>query len=191
MNNLLQCLFRISCSCRDRGLPCHFAFARRLVGHSDATRPRVAQAAGVFLRLRRDHCRAADRRSLARRVCSRARRSEPTETDRSDYATCQVRHQAGCSRSRGTLYSDRTPTPSLITNAKLGLDSILSDAVEAKISFNAAGESALAARFANAQAAATALNRYGSFFQFAQVTGSDAGGWTARRFNGRVNGIMS
>jgi hypothetical protein len=29
------------------------------------------------------------------------------------------------------------------------------------------------------------LNRYGSFFQFAQVTGSDTGGWTARRFNGQ------
>ena len=75
--------------------------------------------------------------------------------------------------------------PSLITNAKLGLDYILSDATEAKISFNAAGESALAARFANPQTAAAALNRYGSFFQFAQVTGSEAGGWTARRFNGQ------
>jgi hypothetical protein len=75
--------------------------------------------------------------------------------------------------------------PSLITNAKLGLDYILSDATEAKISFNGAGESALAAHFENAKAAATALNRYGSFFQFAQVTGSDAGGWTARRFNGQ------
>jgi len=75
--------------------------------------------------------------------------------------------------------------PSLITDAKRGLDYILSDALEAKISFNAAGESALAARFANAGAAATALNRYGSFFQFAQVTGCDAGGWTGRRFNGQ------
>jgi hypothetical protein len=54
--------------------------------------------------------------------------------------------------------------PSLITNAKLGLDYILSDATEAKISFNAAGESALAAHFENARIAATALNRYGSFF---------------------------
>src|SRR5262249_11730560 len=75
--------------------------------------------------------------------------------------------------------------PSLITDAKRGLDYILSDALEAKISFNAAGESALAARFANAEAAAAALNRYGSFFQFAKVSGSDAGGWTARRFNGQ------
>ena len=75
--------------------------------------------------------------------------------------------------------------PSLITDAKPGLDYILGDAVEAKISFNAAGESALAARFANAKAAATALNRYGSFFQFADVTGSDTDGWTARRFNGQ------
>jgi hypothetical protein len=75
--------------------------------------------------------------------------------------------------------------PSLITDAKPGLDYILSDALEAKISFNAAGESALAARFANAKAADAALNRYGSFFQFSQVTGSDGDGWTARRFNGQ------
>ena len=75
--------------------------------------------------------------------------------------------------------------PSLITDAKPGLDQILSGALEAKISFNAAGESALAARFESAPAAAAALNRYGLFFQFAQVTGSDAGGWTARRFNGQ------
>ncbi len=75
--------------------------------------------------------------------------------------------------------------PSLITDAKSGLDYILGDALEARISFNAAGESALAARFANTEAADAALNRYGSFFQFAQVTGSDTGGWTARRFNGQ------
>ena len=75
--------------------------------------------------------------------------------------------------------------PSLITDAKHGLDYILSDALEAKISFNTAGESALAARFANAEAARAALNRYGTFFQFAQVTGNDADGWTARRFNGQ------
>ena len=75
--------------------------------------------------------------------------------------------------------------PSLITDAKPALDYILSDALAAEIAFNTAGETALAARFANAEAAAAALNRYGSFFQFAQVTGSDAGGWTARRFNGQ------
>lgn len=75
--------------------------------------------------------------------------------------------------------------PRLITDAKRGLDYILSNALEARISFNAAGESALAARFANAEEAAAALNRYGSFFQFAQVTGSDPAGWTARRFNGQ------
>ncbi|MGE5214808.1 MAG: hypothetical protein ACM3NN_14090, partial [Nitrospirota bacterium] len=75
--------------------------------------------------------------------------------------------------------------PGLITDANHSLDYILSDALEAKISFNAAGESALAARFENPGAAAAALNRYGSFFQFAQVSGSDAAGWTARRFNGQ------
>lgn len=75
--------------------------------------------------------------------------------------------------------------PSLITDAKRGLDYIVSDATEAKLSFNSAGESALAARLPTAAAAAAALNRYGTFFQFAQVTGSDACGWTARRFNGQ------
>ncbi len=75
--------------------------------------------------------------------------------------------------------------PSLITDAKRGLGDILGNALEAKISFNAAGESALAARFANAEAAKVALNRYGSFFQFAQATGSDDAGWTAHRFNGQ------
>ena len=75
--------------------------------------------------------------------------------------------------------------PSLITDAKRGLVYILSDALAAKISFNATGETALAARFANAEAAGAALNRYGSFFQFTKVSGSDAGGWTARRFNGQ------
>jgi hypothetical protein len=39
--------------------------------------------------------------------------------------------------------------PSLITDGKRGLDYVLSDALKARISFNAAGESALAARFAN------------------------------------------
>jgi hypothetical protein len=75
--------------------------------------------------------------------------------------------------------------PSLITDAKRGLDFIVGDAIEAKIFFNTAGESALAARFPNSAAATAALNRYGTFFQFAQVTGSDAAGWTARRFNGQ------
>lgn len=75
--------------------------------------------------------------------------------------------------------------PSLITDAKNALGYVLSDALEARMSFNAAGETALAARFPNAKAAAAALNRYGSFFQFAQVSGSDLAGWTARRFNGQ------
>jgi hypothetical protein len=75
--------------------------------------------------------------------------------------------------------------PSLITDAKNALEYVLSDALEARMSFSATGETALAARFGNAEAAAVALNRYGSFFQFAQVSGSDLGGWTARRFNGQ------
>ena len=75
--------------------------------------------------------------------------------------------------------------PSLITDAKAALEYVLSDALEARMSFSAAGETALAARFGNAEAAAAALNRYGSFFQFAHVSGGDLGGWTARRFNGQ------
>jgi hypothetical protein len=75
--------------------------------------------------------------------------------------------------------------PSLITDAKRGLDAILSEATDAKLSFNVAGESALAARFKNATAATEALNRYGTFFQFAQASGSDSSGWTAKRHNGQ------
>lgn len=74
--------------------------------------------------------------------------------------------------------------PDLITDAKKGLAQLLGDATEAKLSFNASGESALAARFPSSAAAAQALNRYGAFFGFAQVAGSDAAGWTARRYNG-------
>jgi hypothetical protein len=75
--------------------------------------------------------------------------------------------------------------PDLITDAKRGLEALLQDASEARLSFNADGESALAAKFASAEAAAAALNRYGSFFQFANVTGGDGMGWTAKRFGGQ------
>lgn len=75
--------------------------------------------------------------------------------------------------------------PSLITDARRGLATILGDATDAKLSFSATGESALAARFETTAAAAAALNRYGTFFQFAQATGSDAAGWTARRNQGQ------
>lgn len=75
--------------------------------------------------------------------------------------------------------------PALITDAKRGLDAILSDAAEAKLSFNASGESALAARFASPEAAAAALNRYGNFFQLGEVNGSDASGWTGKRYKGQ------
>jgi hypothetical protein len=75
--------------------------------------------------------------------------------------------------------------PDLITDARKGLDQLLGEATEAKLSFNASGESALAARFPSAEAAARTLNRYGAFFGFAQVSGSDAAGWTARRYNGQ------
>lgn len=75
--------------------------------------------------------------------------------------------------------------PSLITDAKRGLDAILNAATEARISFNRAGESALAARFASSLDALRALDRYGAFFQFAQASGSDDRGWTARRHGGQ------
>ncbi len=75
--------------------------------------------------------------------------------------------------------------PSLITDAKRGLDAILSEASEAKLSFNASGESALAARFSSPEVAAAALNRYGTFFQFADASGSAASGWTAKRYKGQ------
>lgn len=61
--------------------------------------------------------------------------------------------------------------PALITDAKRGLDAILADAQEAKISFTAAGTSALAARFGSPAAAANALRIYCQFFQFTAPTG--------------------
>ena len=81
--------------------------------------------------------------------------------------------------------------PSLITDAKHGLDSIVSDASEAKIAFNAAGESALAARFANAKTAATALNRYGSFSDLPRSPGMTQVDGPLAASTARVNGIMS
>lgn len=75
--------------------------------------------------------------------------------------------------------------PSLMTDPRAGLGAILGSATEAKLSFSSTGQSALAARFASAGEAAAALNTYGTFFQFAQASGSDAAGWTARRFNGQ------
>jgi hypothetical protein len=75
--------------------------------------------------------------------------------------------------------------PALITDAKRGLGAVLDDATEARLSFSQEGSSALAARFASAKAAARALDRYGTFFAFAQAEGSDAAGWTARRHAGQ------
>ena len=75
--------------------------------------------------------------------------------------------------------------PTLIVDAKLGLAPVVGDAAEAKISFHARGDSALAARFASPEAARKALDAYGTFFAFAQASGSDAGGWTARRHQGQ------
>ncbi|MBX3745733.1 MAG: hypothetical protein KF833_10535 [Verrucomicrobiae bacterium] len=75
--------------------------------------------------------------------------------------------------------------PSLITDAKRGLDAIVGAATEAKLSFNRSGESALAARFNTPLEALQALDRYGTFFQFAQASGSDDWGWTARRHGGQ------
>ncbi|HEX2099156.1 MAG TPA: hypothetical protein VHF69_00750 [Candidatus Synoicihabitans sp.] len=72
--------------------------------------------------------------------------------------------------------------PSLITDAKHGLEPIVGDAEEAKLSFHPNGDSALAARFATAAAAAAALDRYGQFFRVQEAAGSEAEGWTARRF---------
>lgn len=75
--------------------------------------------------------------------------------------------------------------PTLITDARKTFGDVLENAEEARLSFSATGTTALAARFASSAAAAEALNRYGHFFQFAQVSGSDAAGWTARRYQGQ------
>lgn len=75
--------------------------------------------------------------------------------------------------------------PALITDPKRPLGAILGDALDAKLSFNSDGESALAARFPSAAAAIHALGAYGRFFVVAEATGSDATGWTARRHGGQ------
>jgi len=75
--------------------------------------------------------------------------------------------------------------PDLISDAKRGLAEILATASVAKLSFDRNGDSALAARFGSEADAAQALNRYGTFFQFAEVSGSDEQGWTARRAGGQ------
>jgi hypothetical protein len=75
--------------------------------------------------------------------------------------------------------------PGLITDAKRGLDPVVGDALEARISFRQSGESALAARFEDAAAAARAMERYAEFFRFEGVTGNREAGWTARRHGGQ------
>lgn len=75
--------------------------------------------------------------------------------------------------------------PALRTDARRGLEAILSAATEARLSFDKDGGSALAARFPTVAEAEAALNRYGTFFQFAEVSGSEADGWTGKRFAGQ------
>ena len=74
--------------------------------------------------------------------------------------------------------------PALVKDARKSLPDLLSSAEEARMAFSVTGSTALAARFGSPELAAQALNRYGTFFQFAGATGSDAGGWTAKRSGG-------
>ena len=74
--------------------------------------------------------------------------------------------------------------PDLITDAKRGLSMILDDALAARLSFSAAGTSALAARFASPEAARAAVDRYRQFFGFDFVPGDRWNGWTAQRYAG-------
>jgi hypothetical protein len=81
--------------------------------------------------------------------------------------------------------------PSLITDAKNALEYVLSDALEARMSFSATGETALAARFGNAEAAAVALNVTVLSSNLPKSAGAT---WEAGRragSTGRVNGTMS
>lgn len=75
--------------------------------------------------------------------------------------------------------------PSLMVDPRIGLGAILSGADDGKLSFNTQGESALAARFPSEAAAAQALERYFTFFQFGDLTGNDTVGWTGRRYQGQ------
>lgn len=74
--------------------------------------------------------------------------------------------------------------PDLVTDPRVPLQALLSEAEAASLSFNAKGESALAARFPTAAQASRAREAYAAFFQFAQAAGSEAVGWTARRYGG-------
>lgn len=78
-----------------------------------------------------------------------------------------------------------TADPSLMVDPRIGLEAILSGADDAKLSFNAEGESALAARFPSETAASQALERYYAFFQFGDLTGNATVGWTGRRYQGQ------
>ncbi len=74
--------------------------------------------------------------------------------------------------------------PSLVTDAKPALGAVLAAAEEARFSFRATGESALAARFPDEAMAARALEAYRRFFQLAVEAGDANDGWTGRRYGG-------
>ena len=82
-----------------------------------------------------------------------------------------------------TVFGPRAD-PDLMVDGRRAAPGVLDAALDSRLSFGADGRTALAARFDSVQAAQQALDRYGSFFQFDQVTGSDAQGWTARRYGG-------
>lgn len=75
--------------------------------------------------------------------------------------------------------------PDLMVDGRRAAPGVLDGAQEARLSFSRRGGSALAARFASADDAQRALNAYGHFFRFGSVSGSDAMGWTAHRYEGQ------
>lgn len=75
--------------------------------------------------------------------------------------------------------------PTLITDATESFAPVIGKSAAAKLSFSRDGTNVLAARFDSPAEAQASLNRYGQVFGFAQVQGSDANGWTARRFGGQ------
>lgn len=74
--------------------------------------------------------------------------------------------------------------PDLITDPRVPLQAVLAGAQAASLSFNAEGESALAARFDSPQAVAQALAAYVAFFQLDQADGSNETGRTGQRYAG-------
>lgn len=72
--------------------------------------------------------------------------------------------------------------PALVTDPRVPLGAVLAGATAARLSFDVAGGSALAARFPSPGEARQAMRAYTAFFRLADVTGRASAGLTGRRY---------